>query len=120
MQYDLTEISIYQADGTAPPSMAHAMLDNDTNLPPERSELDSIKDSTATVYLGGSDTTVSAVISFFLAMLVYPDVQRKAQAEIDRVVGKDRLPEMDDESRLPYVQAVVNECLRWLPVTPLG
>jgi cytochrome P450 len=96
------------------------MLDNDAHLPPERSELDIIKDSAATLYLAGADTTVAAVISFFLAMLIYPDVQHKAQAEIDRVVGKDRLPEMDDASQLPYVQGVVNECLRWLPVTPLG
>jgi cytochrome P450 len=100
--------------------MAHAMLDNDAQLPPEKSELDIIKDSTSTVYLGGADTTVSSVISFFLAMLVYPDVQRKAQAEIDQVLGKDRLPEIDDAPHLPYVQAVVNECLRWLPVTPIG
>jgi cytochrome P450 len=109
-----------QADGTALPSMTHTMLDNDAQLPPEKSELDIIKDTTATVYLGGADTTVAAVISFFLAMIIYPDVQRRAQAEIDRVLGKDRLPEMDDKPNLPYVQGVVNECLRWLPVTPLG
>jgi cytochrome P450 len=54
------------------------MLLNDARLPPERSEFNIIKDSTATVYLGGADTTTASVISFFLAMLVYPDVQRKA------------------------------------------
>jgi cytochrome P450 len=96
------------------------MLDDDAHLPLEKSELNIIKDITATLYLAGSDTTVAAVISFFLAMLVYPDVQRKAQAEVDRVVGKDRLPEIEDAPQLPYVQGVVNECLRWLPVTPLG
>jgi cytochrome P450 len=96
------------------------MLEQDATLPPKRSELDIIKDSTATLYLAGSDTTVAAVISFFLAMLVYPDVQRRAQAEIDRVIGKERLPEIDDAPQLPYVQGIVNECLRWLPVTPLG
>jgi cytochrome P450 len=96
------------------------MLANDANLPSERSEIDIIKGSTATVYLAGADTTVAAVISFFLAMLVYPDVQRKAQEEVDRVIGHDRLPEIDDAPQLPYVQAVVNECLRWLPVVPIG
>jgi cytochrome P450 len=120
MRYVSAKLVTVQADGTAPPSMAYAMLDNDAQLPPERSELDIIKDSTATVYLGGADPIVSSVISFFLAMLIYPDVQRKAQAEIDRVIGEDRLPEIDDEPHLPYVQGVVNECLRWLPVTPLG
>jgi cytochrome P450 len=96
------------------------MLEDDADLPPEKSELDLIKDITGVAYIGGSDTTVAAVIAFFLAMLVYPDVQARAQAEIDRVVGKERLPELSDESSLPYVQAVVNECYRWLPVLPMG
>jgi fumagillin biosynthesis cytochrome P450 monooxygenase len=96
------------------------MLDQDADLPPEKSELEIIKHATATLYLGGSDTTVASAVDFFLAMLVYPDVQRKAQVEIDRVVGKDRLPEMNDAPQLPYVQGVVNECLRWLPATPVG
>jgi cytochrome P450 len=96
------------------------MLEEDAALPSEQSELDLIKDLAGVAYLGGSDTTVAAVISYFLAMLVYPDVQAKAQAEIDRVVGTDRLPEMSDEPHLPYVQAIVNECYRWLPVLPLG
>jgi cytochrome P450 len=49
---------------------------------------------------------------FFLVMLVYPDGQAKAQAEVDRVVDPDRLPEVEDRERLPYVEAVVNERLR--------
>ena len=56
--------------------------------------------------------TVSALGSFFLAMLLYPDIQRKAQAEVDRVVGRDRLPEFSDEPSLPYVTALVKEVLR--------
>ncbi|KAH9917357.1 cytochrome P450 [Amylocystis lapponica] len=71
-------------------------------------------------YTAGSDTTISSVGSFFLAMLRYPEVQRKAQEEIDRIVGPDRLPEFSDEKLLPYVTAVVKEVLRWQPVTPLG
>jgi cytochrome P450 len=96
------------------------MLADDATLLPDKSEINIIKDSTATLYLAGVDTTVAAAISFFLAMLVYPDVQRKAQTEIDQVIGHHRLPEIDDASQLPYVQGVVNECLRWLPVTPIG
>lgn len=45
-------------------------------------------------------------------MLLYPDIQRKAQAEVDRVVGKDRLPDFSDEPALPYVTALVKEVLR--------
>jgi cytochrome P450 len=96
------------------------MLENDATLPPEESELDLIKDIAGITYLGGADTTTASVVAYFLAMLIYPDVQAKAQVEVDRVVGKTRLPEMDDKAEMPYVQGVVNECLRWLPVTPLG
>jgi cytochrome P450 len=79
-----------------------------------------IKDLGGMLYLAGSDTTVASVVSFFLAMAVYPDVQKKAQAELDRVVGFDRLPEFSDEQELPYICGVVNECFRWLPVLTMG
>ena len=45
-------------------------------------------------------------------MLLYPDIQRKAQNEVDRVVGRDRLPDFSDEPSLPYVTALVKEVLR--------
>ena len=53
-------------------------------------------------------------------MTLYPNVQRKAQAEIDRVVGNSRLPDYSDHDELPYLQAVLKEVLRWHPVTPLS
>ncbi|KAH8998282.1 cytochrome P450 [Lactarius hatsudake] len=64
--------------------------------------------------------TVSALQTFTLAMILYPEVQRKAQAEIDWVVGNSRLPDFSDQDVLPYVQAVLKEVSRWHPVTPLG
>lgn len=57
---------------------------------------------------------------FFLAMLLYPDVQRKAQAELDAVLGEAVLPVATDRGRLPYVSAIVKEALRWHSVAPLG
>ena len=53
-------------------------------------------------------------------MALYPDVQRRAQEELDRVVGKGRLPEFSDQGSLPYVNAVVKELFRWHPVLPTG
>ena len=58
--------------------------------------------------------------SFFLAMMRFPEVQKQAQAEIDAVIGTDRLPTLADRDRLPYVNALVKEILRWNPVVPLG
>jgi cytochrome P450 len=83
-------------------------------------QLEMVKGLMATMYLAGSDTTIAVVVSFFLAMVVYPEVQAKAQAELDRVVGNDRLPGMADAPNLPYIQGVVNECYRWLTVAPMG
>ena len=53
-------------------------------------------------------------------MSLYPDVQRRAQQEIFRVVGHDRLPNAQDRKDLPYVNAVMREVMRLDPVLPLG
>ena len=53
-------------------------------------------------------------------MIMFPDVQRKAQEEIDRVIGPSRLPTIEDKDKLPYVNAVIFETMRWNPVIPLG
>ena len=53
-------------------------------------------------------------------MALYPEVLKKAQAELDAVVGPDRLPEFEDRASMPYINAVIKELLRWNLVTPLG
>jgi cytochrome P450 len=53
-------------------------------------------------------------------MALFPEVQKRAQDEIDRVVGRGRLPEFTDRENLPYVDAVVKEALRWHPIGPMG
>lgn len=55
-------------------------------------------------------------MTFILAMLKYPEIQRRAQDEIDAVVqqvGKDRLPTFEDREQLPYVRAVCTEVFRY-------
>ncbi|KAG1897416.1 cytochrome P450 [Suillus fuscotomentosus] len=59
-------------------------------------------------------------MTFALAMVLYPDVQRRAQAEINSVVGRDCLPTFEDRMSLPYIESVLCETLRWQPVIPLG
>ena len=54
------------------------------------------------------------------AMALYPHVQQKAQSELDSIVGPERLPTMDDVPSLPFVSAIVKECLRWRSVVPLN
>ncbi|OSX56429.1 hypothetical protein POSPLADRAFT_1160025 [Postia placenta MAD-698-R-SB12] len=72
------------------------------------------------VLSGGLDTNISTILSFILAMLHYPDVQKKAQAEIDAVVGSERLPQISDRPSLPYIRSLIAEVYRWLPAGPLG
>lgn len=55
-----------------------------------------------------------------MAMVLFPEAQRKAQAEIDRVIGPNRLPTLADREDLPYVDALVKEVYRFNPVAPLG
>ena len=52
-------------------------------------------------------------------MITFPEIQRRAQAEVDAVVGRDRLPTFADAPRLPYVRAIIEEVLRLRPVVPL-
>jgi cytochrome P450 len=53
-------------------------------------------------------------------MALHPEVQEKARAELDAVVGQDRLPDFDDRPNLPYVEAIAKEAARWHCVTPTG
>jgi len=53
-------------------------------------------------------------------MIIFPDVQKKAQAELDEVVGRGQLPTFADYENLPYIRALVMETLRWRPVDPQG
>ncbi|KAK7421223.1 hypothetical protein QQX98_002353 [Neonectria punicea] len=86
----------------------------------QQDDEEAIKNTAAILYGAGADTTVSTITSFVLAMLLFPEVQLVAQKEIDNIVGGDRLPGFEDRAELPYVNALVKETLRWLPVVPIG
>ncbi|KAK0450594.1 cytochrome P450 [Desarmillaria tabescens] len=104
------------AAGTARHSLTSSHLEKDVTAEEEYD----IKWLAASLYAGGADTTVAAIYVFFKAMLLYPEIQAKAQAEIDAVIGDDRLPRFDDRERLPYVNALALEVSRWHTVAPAG
>ncbi|OJD28987.1 cytochrome p450 [Diplodia corticola] len=66
------------------------------------------------------DTTASSLVNWVGAMAMFPEVQRKAQEEIDRVVGPSRLPDEEDVADLPYVRQMLQELQRWITSVPLG
>ncbi|ESK84350.1 cytochrome p450 [Moniliophthora roreri MCA 2997] len=74
----------------------------------------------AMVYLAAFETTESTFNWLTLAMIAFPDTQRKAQEELDRVIGRERIPTIDDMDSLPYMRAVVKEVMRWRPAVPMG
>lgn len=75
---------------------------------------------TGTLLEAGTDTTANTLVWFLCAMLIFPEVQVRAQAELDRVVGADRMPLPDDEPNLQYVRGCIKESLRWKPVVIMG
>ncbi|PBK94452.1 cytochrome P450 [Armillaria gallica] len=102
------------AAGTARHSLTSSQLEGEVTVEKEYN----VKWLASALYAGGADTTVASIYAFFKAMLLYPDIQAKAQAEIDTVIGSDRLPRFDDRKHLPYVNALALEVIRWHTVAP--
>ncbi|KDR66580.1 hypothetical protein GALMADRAFT_1146457 [Galerina marginata CBS 339.88] len=124
LQEDFLEVPYDEAvkqmavGGTRPSFMSTFLQDIDQSKDVKHQQ-DVIKDTAAVIFAAGADTTVASIHTFFAAMLSYPDVQKKAQRELDGVL-RGRLPEFDDEADLPYISAIVKEVLRWRPVHPIG
>ncbi|KZV73583.1 cytochrome P450 [Peniophora sp. CONT] len=102
---------------TAEPSMVADLLEKSEG---STDEVDIIKWAAASMYGGGADTSVSTILSLVLCMTLFPEAQNKAQAEIDSVIGRSRLPTLADRTSLPYVEALVSEVIRWAPVVPMA
>jgi cytochrome P450 len=79
-----------------------------------------IKGAAGAVFAAGQDTTWSTLVVFILNMVLHPEFQAKAQKLLDEVVGSDRLPSFADRPRLRYIDYIVQETLRWGPVSPIG
>ncbi|KIY43463.1 cytochrome P450, partial [Fistulina hepatica ATCC 64428] len=110
-------------NGTAPPSLALDCLSmakaQETGLSAEHES--DVRWVTGSMYGANNERyskTYTAVMNFVLACISYPDVIEKARIELDRVVGCNRLPDLNDRDRLPYVNACVQELYRWRVVVP--
>ncbi|KDR82225.1 hypothetical protein GALMADRAFT_58980 [Galerina marginata CBS 339.88] len=109
------------AEGTALPSLVSDFLYKKNSVGASKEEEEAIKNVASTVYGGElGKLTISATGTFFYVMAINPDVQRKAQAEIDSVTGAKRLPELEDRPFLPYIEAIYREVMRFRPPLQLG
>ncbi|KAJ7772816.1 cytochrome P450 [Mycena olivaceomarginata] len=73
-----------------------------------------------TLLEGGADTTTSYIQSLVLALVAYPEAQKKAHEELDRMVGEHRMPTLEDLEQMPYIRAIISETHRFRPIAPLG
>ncbi|KAG2110336.1 cytochrome P450 [Suillus discolor] len=108
------EVKAQLANGTA----SHSLVADFLSQPHDDADEDTMKAEYD--ILAGMDTVASALDTFLLAMVLYPDVQARARAEIDQVAKHDKMPCLDDKVSLPYLDAILREVLRWHPVVPLG
>ncbi|KAI1792390.1 cytochrome P450 [Ganoderma leucocontextum] len=113
----LDDVKKRMTDGTIPDCLASQTVTNQSKNGMSDVE---IAYAVSSPFGAGIETTAGTLCVFFLAMLHFPEAMRKAQAELDRVVGPDRLPGFEDRDRLPYLQALINETLRWRPIAVLG
>ncbi|PPQ72828.1 hypothetical protein CVT26_003337 [Gymnopilus dilepis] len=116
--YDFVKKSM--AEGTAIDSFVSTFLKKKEEYGASEIEEDAIKNIAMTIYGAASDTTIAATNSFIYFMAIHPEIQRKAQTEIDQVVGNSRLPDFDDRPALPYIEAIYRELLRIEPPAPMG
>lgn len=70
--------------------------------------------------VAGTDTVAETLRLFIFMMTLHPEVARRAQRELDKVVGNERLPNMDDRPSLPYIDNIIKELMRIAPIGPVG
>ncbi|GBE84042.1 O-methylsterigmatocystin oxidoreductase [Sparassis crispa] len=120
-EYPLNDVRKKMEAGTAQNSFFVSHLERLGTDGVDEEDLEDIQGAAATILdFLISGKTSSLIQSFLLFMLLFPDVQRKAQEEIDQVVGSGRLPDFDDRDTLPFVECVLQETIRWYPIAPFS
>ncbi|KAK0455205.1 cytochrome P450 [Desarmillaria tabescens] len=111
-------------EGNARPSITQSFLDrlaaNAEKGIQDDLKREDVKGAAGAIYAAGQDTTWSTIVVFLVNVIFHPEIVAKAQAELDAVVGSDRLPTFTDRLNLPYIDRIVQETFRSYPVSPIG
>ncbi|KAG2018406.1 cytochrome P450 [Coprinopsis cinerea AmutBmut pab1-1] len=100
--------------GEAPPTCVV------TNMMENGEDEEVARNVASVTHAAGSDTTLGVALAFLNLIAMYPEVQSKAQSELDEVVGPGRMPDFSDRDRLVYIKAILNEALRMHQTNPMG
>jgi len=123
----LFEAHLDELDPESPRDLLDIMLDKMQKSADDRGScfagqpgMDNILNVFLDLFMGGLETTASTMIWTFLYLLYHPDVQERVAKEIFKVVGRDRLPGLVDQDKMPYTNAVIQESLRFSSFVPLA
>ncbi|CAA7262059.1 unnamed protein product [Cyclocybe aegerita] len=109
------------ASGTAEPSFTSHLLESRDPRVSEAEHDEVVLFTGGAIYAAGADTTVAAVKAFYFLMMLYPEIQKRAQAEVDSIIAKEqRLPTLQDRPSMLYIDALMQEVFRWTPSSPIG
>ncbi|KAF6757369.1 cytochrome P450 [Ephemerocybe angulata] len=105
-------------EGTCEPSVASRVVETlpPTSDPARDEEEKAARDVLTLGYIG----SLAAAMTFVLLMALHPEVQKRAQAELDEVVGFGQIPTFEDQPKLVYIDALLRELFRWHSEVPLG
>ncbi|PCH38732.1 cytochrome P450 [Wolfiporia cocos MD-104 SS10] len=108
------------ATGNAKPSFLAYLLEESAKYEDRVQEMERHANGAGVTLYAGEARSTCVLSWFLLAMVRHPHVWRRAQKEIDEVVGSGRLPDFDDRPSLQYVECVIQEIFRWNPPVPLA
>lgn len=123
------EASIRSGSATAPSfvnSHFSRYLANEASGKSNEATIEDIKGAAGAISIAGGNTTWSTIIVCILNLILHPEVQVRARAEIDNVVGLDenggllRLPSFEDRPKMKWLECIIQETTRWMPLSPLG